>query len=102
MTAQLDLDALRALLDDGRCLCSHASTDWGGVAALLDEVATLRAKVAAVEALADGYRGLTEQFTRMAARQSDPVTIASYQDTAENYGHFERDLRGALREQDSE
>ena len=51
MTA--DRDALRALLADGRCLCSHASTDWEGVAALLDAADERDWLVAGIEALPD-------------------------------------------------
>lgn len=47
--AKVDTAALRALLADGRCLCSHSDTDWSGVAALLDEVERLRAVFEALD-----------------------------------------------------
>ena len=47
--ADVDVAALRELLDDGRCLCSSAHTDWRGVAALLDRLERAEAAVARVD-----------------------------------------------------
>lgn len=56
----------------------------------------LAAKVAAVEARVTRYRQLYEQATKAAARHSDPAFVAAYQDMAENYDYFVRDLSAAL------
>jgi hypothetical protein len=73
-----DLAALRALLADGRCLCSSAHTDWAGVGALLTEVEAGRRLRAAVEALAAGECRVTRSATDCTALIGGPFLSAAW------------------------
>ena len=100
--ADVDVAALRGLLDDGRCLCSSAHTDWRGVAALLDRLERAEAAVRTAELAIDAVSKYADAETERANEAERKVARAyALADEWEAEDHptstiIARELRAAL------